>query len=187
MMGRLNRCFPRLGYASLMSSALVLSAQAQEVLETLVVSGERLAPALSSHVMLNRAADFPPGARLDPAELLQTLPGVQVDSRSNYAQDTRISLRGFGARSAFGVRGIDLQVDGIPMSTPDGQGQLASVMLDNIDSGFFGTSIVVDGVTYATQQGVKFGMTGAELDEALAKAGVTVAADASDTEKYSAL
>ncbi len=134
MMSRLNRCFPRLGYASLMSSALVLSAQAQEVLETLVVSGERLAPALSSHVMLNRAADFPPGARLDPAELLQTLPGVQVDSRSNYAQDTRISLRGFGARSAFGVRGIDLQVDGIPMSTPDGQGQLASVMLDNIDS-----------------------------------------------------
>ena len=98
MMSRLNRCFPRLGYASLMSSALVLSAQAQEVLETLVVSGERVAPVLSSHVMLNRAADFPPGARLDPAELLQTLPGVQVDSRSNYAQDTRISLRGFGAR-----------------------------------------------------------------------------------------
>src|SRR5690606_26969080 len=41
---------------------------------------------------------------------------------------------GFGARSAFGVRGIDLQVDGIPMSTPDGQGQLSSVMLDNISS-----------------------------------------------------
>ncbi len=89
---------------------------------------------LSSQVMVNIAEDFPPGSRMDPAELLQTLPGIQVDSRSNYAQDTRISLRGFGARSAFGVRGIDLQVDGVPMSTPDGQGQLASVMLDNIDN-----------------------------------------------------
>ncbi len=74
------------------------------------------------------------GARLDPAELLQLMPGVQVDSRTNYAQDTRISMRGFGARSAFGVRGIDLQIDGVPMSTPDGQGQLASAMLDNIAS-----------------------------------------------------
>lgn len=120
--------------ATLMLLVLSFAVQAQQVLETLVVSGERPAPVLSSQVMLKTAGDFPPGARLDPAELLQTLPGIQVDSRSNYAQDTRISLRGFGARSAFGVRGIDLQVDGIPMSTPDGQGQLASVMLDNIDS-----------------------------------------------------
>lgn len=133
----INRCKqylpPILGVA-LMSSALIIHVQAQEVLETLVVNGERSAPVLSSHVMIKTAADFQPGARFDPAELLQTLPGVQVDSRSNYAQDTRISMRGFGARSAFGVRGIDLQVDGIPMSTPDGQGQLSSVMLDNISS-----------------------------------------------------
>lgn len=138
MRNQFNRFTPRFTGICLVSSSLLValpySAQAQEVLETLVVSGERPAPVLSSQVMLKTAGDFPPGARLDPAELLQTLPGVQVDSRSNYAQDTRISLRGFGARSAFGVRGIDLQVDGIPMSTPDGQGQLSSVMLDNIDS-----------------------------------------------------
>jgi iron complex outermembrane receptor protein len=114
--------------------APVIKAQAQEVLETLIVSGERSAPVLASQVIVNTQADFPPGARLDPAELLQGLPGIQVDSRSNYAQDTRISLRGFGARSAFGVRGIDLYVDGIPMSTPDGQGQLSSVMLDSVSS-----------------------------------------------------
>ena len=108
---------------------------APEVLETLIVSGERSASSeLSQQVLIKTADDFAVGARLDPAELLQIIPGVQVDSRTNYAQDTRISLRGFGARSAFGVRGIDLQVDGIPMSTPDGQGQLASVMLDNIAS-----------------------------------------------------
>jgi iron complex outermembrane receptor protein len=114
----------------------VLHAQAApELLETLIVSGERSATSnLSRQVLVKTTKDFSVGARLDPAELLQIIPGVQVDSRTNYAQDTRISLRGFGARSAFGVRGIDLQVDGIPMSTPDGQGQLASVMLDNIAS-----------------------------------------------------
>lgn len=110
-------------------------AQAAEVLETLIVSGTRISTAeFGNQVIVKSAQDFALGARLDPAELLQAIPGVQVDSRTNYAQDTRISLRGFGARSAFGVRGVDLQVDGIPMSTPDGQGQLASVMLDNIAS-----------------------------------------------------
>lgn len=108
---------------------------APEILETLVVSGERsVGSPLARQVTIKTAEDFATGARFDPAELLHTIPGVQVDSRTNYAQDTRISMRGFGARSAFGVRGIDLQVDGIPMSTPDGQGQLASVMLDNIAS-----------------------------------------------------
>lgn len=122
--------------AILATQADVLHAQtAPELLETLIVSGERSASSeLSQQVLIKNVDDFAVGARLDPAELLQIIPGVQVDSRTNYAQDTRISLRGFGARSAFGVRGIDLQVDGIPMSTPDGQGQLASVMLDNIAS-----------------------------------------------------
>src|SRR6218665_1360983 len=87
-----------------------------ELLETLTVSGERkLTAELSRQVVVKTAADFAMGARIDPAELLQIIPGVQVDSRTNYAQDTRISLRGFGARSAFGVRGIELQVDAIPM------------------------------------------------------------------------
>jgi iron complex outermembrane receptor protein len=106
-----------------------------DLLETLIVTGERSsATELSRQLVINAAEDFVVGARIDPAELLQTIPGVQVDSRTNYAQDTRISMRGFGARSAFGVRGIDLQIDGVPMSTPDGQGQLASAMLDNIAS-----------------------------------------------------
>lgn len=122
--------------ALLVTQTNELHAQAApEILETLIVSGERSAgPLLARQVTIKTAADFAVGARFDPAELLHTIPGVQVDSRTNYAQDTRISLRGFGARSAFGVRGIDLQVDAIPLSTPDGQGQLASVMLDKIAS-----------------------------------------------------
>lgn len=106
-----------------------------EVIETLVVSGEhRPTQKMARQLAINNQSDFATGARLDPAELLVAIPGVQVDSRTNYAQDTRISLRGFGARSAFGVRGIDLLVDGIPMSTPDGQGQLSSVMMDTLVS-----------------------------------------------------
>src|SRR5690554_5955456 len=72
----------------------------------------------------------PAGLRVDAAELLQGLAGVQADSRANYAQDTRITLRGFGARSAFGVRGVILQLDGIPLSMPDGQAQTSSILLD---------------------------------------------------------
>jgi len=62
--------------------------------------------------------------------LLKGLAGIQADSRANYAQDTRITLRGFGARSAFGVRGVILQLDGIPLSMPDGQAQTSSILLD---------------------------------------------------------
>ncbi|HSC67043.1 MAG TPA: TonB-dependent receptor [Cellvibrio sp.] len=116
-------------------SPLLCAQGRTELLETLIISGERTSAAeLGRQLLINTPQDFATGPRIDPAELLQIIPGVQVDSRTNYAQDTRISLRGFGARSAFGVRGVDLQVDGIPMSTPDGQGQLASAMLDNIAS-----------------------------------------------------
>lgn len=72
----------------------------------------------------------PEGLRIDAAELLKGVAGVQADSRANYAQDTRITLRGFGARSAFGVRGVVLQLDGIPLSMPDGQAQTSSILLD---------------------------------------------------------
>lgn len=71
-----------------------------------------------------------PGQRSDAAELLQGLTGVQVDTRYNFAQDTRITLRGFGARAAFGVRGVRLRLDGIPLSMPDGQAQTSSILLD---------------------------------------------------------
>jgi iron complex outermembrane recepter protein len=72
------------------------------------------------------------GIIIDSAQLLNGISGVQADSRANFAQDTRLSVRGFGSRSAFGIRGVYLQQDGIPLSTPDGQGQLSSVLLDNI-------------------------------------------------------
>ncbi|HYD74687.1 TonB-dependent receptor [Ramlibacter sp.] len=59
------------------------------------------------------------------SEALARVPGVVALDRQNYAQDLQISLRGFGARSTFGVRGIRLYVDGIPATAPDGQGQVS--------------------------------------------------------------
>ncbi len=66
-------------------------------------------------------------------EYLQTVPGVYVQNANNFAQDARISIRGFGATAAFGIRGIKLIVDGIPETTPDGTGQLDNLNLDLID------------------------------------------------------
>ena len=109
-----------------------VAAPSSPLVETLVVSG-RAAPAVAKGIASNSRAELPPGARLEVAELLQGLPGVQLDNRTNLAQDARISLRGFGARSAFGVRGIKLLVDGVPMTQADGQGQLSSPLLDNIE------------------------------------------------------
>jgi len=68
--------------------------------------------------------------RVNASEALAAVPGVVVQNRQNYAQDLQISSRGFGARSAFGVRGVRLITDGIPASMPDGQGQAATFNLD---------------------------------------------------------
>jgi iron complex outermembrane receptor protein len=66
-------------------------------------------------------------------EALTGVPGVYVANRYNFSQDQRISIRGFGSRSAFAVRGIKVLLDGIPQTLPDGQGQLTNVELGNVD------------------------------------------------------
>ncbi|MCS0585463.1 TonB-dependent receptor [Massilia pinisoli] len=68
--------------------------------------------------------------RVNASEALAAVPGLTVQNRQNYAQDLQISSRGFGARSAFGVRGVRLAADGVPATMPDGQGQAATFDLD---------------------------------------------------------
>ncbi|HEX9275049.1 MAG TPA: TonB-dependent receptor [Casimicrobiaceae bacterium] len=63
------------------------------------------------------------------SESLARIPGIVVANRWNYAQDLQVSVRGFGARANFGVRGIRLYQDGIPATMPDGQGQTGSFSL----------------------------------------------------------
>ncbi|WP_434517050.1 TonB-dependent receptor family protein [Dechloromonas sp. ARDL1] len=106
-------------------------------LDTVVVTGSRVEhntfdlPAAIDVVDAARiGADQ---ARVNASEALATVPGITVQNRQNYAQDLQISSRGFGARSAFGVRGIRLVSDGIPASMPDGQGQAATFNLDRAE------------------------------------------------------
>lgn len=74
-----------------------------------------------------------PGERgLGLEELLRGMPGVQIDTRFNPSLGPRISLRGFGARAAFGVRGIRIVQDGIPATLPDGQSQTNSIDVASI-------------------------------------------------------
>ncbi|WP_233151785.1 TonB-dependent receptor [Pelomonas sp. KK5] len=66
------------------------------------------------------------------SEDLAAVPGLLARDRQNYAQDVQISVRGFGARSTFGIRGVRLYVDGIPATLPDGQGQITNVELGSV-------------------------------------------------------
>ena len=65
------------------------------------------------------------------SELMGAVPGLQIRDRQNFAQDLQLSVRGFGTRSTFGVRGVRILIDGIPATMPDGQGQAATASLNS--------------------------------------------------------
>ena len=109
----------------------------QEVqrLDTIVIQAtrtdrERLTTPASVYY-LNQEQDNSMNVNL--SETLKGVPGLQLNNRENYAQDLQISMRGFGARSSFGVRGVRLYVDGIPATMPDGQGQTSNIDLNSLD------------------------------------------------------
>ncbi|WP_312738266.1 TonB-dependent receptor PqqU [Atlantibacter hermannii] len=72
--------------------------------------------------------------QINLSENLGSVPGLQILNRQNYAQDLQLSIRGFGSRSTYGVRGIRLYVDGIPATMPDGQGQTSNIDLNSVAS-----------------------------------------------------
>jgi iron complex outermembrane receptor protein len=130
--------------ASLSTAALVLAGGATAAeerglpeLETIEVSATRLrsvadidVPASVSTVQMDPDSNR---TQTNVTELLSGIPGVTALDRQNYAQDTQLSVRGFGARATFGVRGLRLYADGIPASMPDGQGQLSHFNLMGAD------------------------------------------------------
>ena len=71
--------------------------------------------------------------QLNLSEYLDDVPGLVILNNNNYAQDARISIRGFGSRANFGVRGIKIFVDGIPETSPDGQSQTDNINLEIIE------------------------------------------------------
>jgi iron complex outermembrane receptor protein len=88
-------------------------------------------PAALSSVPVRVGTAGKPGVNL--SEALTGVPGVLARDRQNYAQDEQLSIRGFGARATFGVRGVRLYADGIPATMPDGQGQLSHFALAAAD------------------------------------------------------
>ena len=89
-------------------------------------------PNAITHIKKDKQQDYESGTTLD--EFARSAPGVFIQNQFNFAQDLRISIRGFGARSPFGVRGIQMRVDGIPQTLPDGQTQLDSIDPSLIES-----------------------------------------------------
>jgi iron complex outermembrane receptor protein len=83
--------------------------------------GPRAPLELPYAITLTRPDSLAALRRLGVDELLFAVPGVALANRQNPAQDPRVSIRGFGARSAFGVRGVRVLQDGVPVTLPDGQ------------------------------------------------------------------
>jgi iron complex outermembrane receptor protein len=109
--------------------ALALDVAAEPL--TIVITGAEQAgfssPMSFDVVTADEIRDGQP--RVNLSEALVRVPGLLVLNRANYAQDLQVASRGFGARAAFGIRGVRVIVDDIPATMPDGQGQAASVNL----------------------------------------------------------
>jgi iron complex outermembrane receptor protein len=107
---------------------------AQDGLETIVVTGSREATprrSLPAAIDTVETGAIQEGQlRVNISDALARVPGIVANNRQNYAQDLQVSMRGFGSRATFGVRGVRLIQDGIPLTMPDGQGQTGLFDLD---------------------------------------------------------
>ncbi|MEX2152949.1 MAG: TonB-dependent receptor [Gemmatimonadaceae bacterium] len=101
-----------------------------------------------------------PGFALD--EALAGIAGVQVDNRFNYALGERISIRGFGARAQFGVRGVRVILDGIPMTLADGQ-----TSMNNVDVATLARAEVIRGPASALHGNASGGVIQLTSDDAV--------------------
>ncbi len=134
----------RLHYCILMSMGCISSplvwaedlAQDVTVLPTLHVEATRTDTTYlqtPASVFRIDAPQVDTSSQVNLTEVVKGIPSLQLRNRENYAQDLQLSMRGFGARSTFGVRGIRLYVDGIPATMPDGQGQTSNIDLSSLD------------------------------------------------------
>lgn len=121
-----------------LSSSFVWAAESDEIsqLPTIKVEATRTNTTYMETPASIFRVDIPKNsqsAQVNLTEIVKGIPSVQLRNRENYAQDLQLSMRGFGARSTFGVRGIRLYTDGIPATMPDGQGQTSNIDLSSLD------------------------------------------------------
>ena len=115
-------------------SPLPLAAQSlEEVVISATRSEQRSFDAPAAISVVDRDTIQNGGPQINLSESLNRVPGLTILNRQNYAQDLQLSIRGFGARTPFGIRGIRLMIDGIPATTPDGQGQGSSISLPSTE------------------------------------------------------
>ena len=136
-----SRAHTFLGVGILAALAVARAAAAADAddsggsLDTVTVTATRVAmssfdiPAAISTVSGDQLRNDALGQNL--SDDLATVPGLLARNRNNYAQDQQISIRGFGANSTFGIRGIRVYQDGIPATGPDGQGQVSQFNVDS--------------------------------------------------------
>ncbi len=131
-----------------LQTATLLAAQAQDAAPTNGAKPERTLPEITISTPGGNVRPFEIAGSADRvdadqlrddklqvnlSESLAAVPGIQVQNRNNYAQDLQLSIRGFGARSTFGVRGVRIYVDGIPATLPDGQGQTSNIDISSAE------------------------------------------------------
>jgi iron complex outermembrane receptor protein len=133
-------CFAAIAAALLLplsASLLAQSSASKPELEEVLVSATRIPtdwlklPLAGSEIDARQIHAGRQALGLD--EVLGPVPGLFFQNRYNFAQDLRISIRGFGARANFGIRGIKIYADDIPLTMPDGQGNVDSIDLGSAE------------------------------------------------------
>tara|TARA_B100000902_G_scaffold122544_1_gene122598 strand:- start:568 stop:984 length:417 start_codon:yes stop_codon:yes gene_type:complete len=135
MLGYINRLilfFPAFIFANFQDSIQIIDLENVTVKSTKINTIQKQTPLSVTIKSFLEDKNF--SSQSSFSDFTKNIPGVFVTSSYNLSQDLRISIRGFGARSAFGIRGIKLIVDGIPETTPDGQSQLDNLPLGLISN-----------------------------------------------------
>jgi len=135
MLGYINKLFilaPFFVFSNLQDSIQIIDLENVVVKSTRINITQKQAPLSVTLKSFIEDRNF--SSQSSFSDFIKNTPGVFTTSSNNFSQDMRISIRGFGARSAFGIRGIKLIVDGIPETTPDGQSQLDNLPLGLISN-----------------------------------------------------
>ena len=135
MLGYINKLFllaPFFVFSNLQDSIQIVDLENVVVKSTRINTNQKQAPLSVTLKSFSEDKNF--SSQSSFSDFIKNTPGVFTTSSNNFSQDMRISIRGFGARSAFGIRGIKLIVDGIPETTPDGQSQLDNLPLGLISN-----------------------------------------------------
>ena len=135
MLGYINKLFllaPFFVFGNFQDSIQIIDLENVVVKSTKINTIQKQAPLSVTLKSFTEDKNF--SSQSSFSDFIKNTPGVFTTSSNNFSQDMRISIRGFGARSAFGIRGIKLIVDGIPETTPDGQSQLDNLPLGLISN-----------------------------------------------------